>query len=74
MKKTNVLQGIAAAPGIRIAKAYLYSKEIEDVEDGEITSFEEAISALDEALAKSKKELKKIFDLALVDGFNGIRK
>lgn len=61
----NVLKGIAAAPGITIAKAFLYSKEIETVNDEIISDVEEAKQNLIFALEKSKKELKKIFNLAI---------
>jgi phosphoenolpyruvate-protein phosphotransferase (PTS system enzyme I) len=66
MKNTsNILQGIAAAPGIAIAKAYLFAKEKEDVSHASIENVEEAIDHLDGAIAKSKKELNKIFSLAI---------
>ncbi len=61
----NVLKGIAAAPGIAIGKALLFSKEIVEVDDSEIVDVKEAIKNLDEALAKSQKELNKIFNLAI---------
>lgn len=63
--KNNVLKGIAAAPGITIAKAFLYSKEIETVNDETISDIEEAKQNLTFALEKSKKELNKIFNLAI---------
>lgn len=65
MKTDNVLRGIAAAPGIAIAKAHLYKKEIEKVTEDKVSDVEEAKKNLEEALAKSKKELRKIFNLAV---------
>jgi phosphotransferase system enzyme I (PtsI) len=65
MKKTNVLKGIATAPGITIAKAFLYRKEIESISSEEINDIAEAQISLKEAIEKSKKELGKIFELAV---------
>ncbi|MFC2135329.1 phosphoenolpyruvate--protein phosphotransferase [Bacteroidota bacterium] len=67
MKKkiNNKLKGIAAAPGIAIAEAYFYDKEIEEINKEFITDIEEAKNNLTEALAKSKKELMKVFSLAI---------
>jgi phosphotransferase system enzyme I (PtsI) len=65
-KETNIiLYGIAAAPGISIAKAHLYSKQKEDVSSQTVDDVEEAIANLDVALEQSKKELRKIFSLAV---------
>lgn len=65
-KETNIiLHGIAAAPGISIAKAHLYSKQKEDVSSQTVDDVEEAIANLDVALEQSKKELRKIFSLAV---------
>ena len=61
---TNKITGIAAAPGIVIAKAYLFTKEKLEINDGEITDIEEAKKNLDEAIEKSRKEMNKIFSLA----------
>ena len=58
------IAGIAAAPGIVIGKAFLYSKEKIDVNKGEITDLDEAKKNLEEALNKSKKELNKILGIA----------
>jgi phosphotransferase system enzyme I (PtsI) len=60
----NKIAGIAAAPGIVIAKAYVYTKEKIEINDGKIVDVEEAKRNLEEAIAKSKKELNKIFSLA----------
>jgi len=60
----NKLSGIAAAPGLVIAKAYLFTKEKLEISDATITDVEEAKKNLDEALKKSQKELNKIFSLA----------
>lgn len=64
-KTETKLKGIAAAPGISIAEAFLYKKEKEEIADGNITDLEEALVNLDNALAQSKKELRKIFALAV---------
>ncbi len=60
----NKIAGIAAAPGIIIAPVYLFSKEIVKVNNGDIEDIEQGLANLDEALAKSKKELNKIFSIA----------
>ncbi len=65
-KKNNFkLKGIGAAPGITIARAYLFNKEVESVSDLEIDNIEEAKENLEFAISKSKKELKKVFSLAV---------
>lgn len=61
----NKLEGIAAANGISIARAFLYTKEVETIKDEPVTNLEEAKSNLLEAIEKSKKELRKIFNLAI---------
>lgn len=60
----NKIAGIAAAPGIVIGKAYLFTKEKLEINNSEITDVEEAKNNLFEALQKSKKELNKIFSVA----------
>ncbi len=60
----NKIVGIAAAPGIIIAPVYLFTKEIVQVDDGDIEDIEQGLTNLEEALAKSKKELNKIFSIA----------
>ena len=60
----NKIYGIAAAPGLVIAKAYLFTKEKLEVNGSAISDIEEAKRNLKEALAKSKKELNKIFSIA----------
>ena len=60
----NKIAGIAAAPGIVISKVYLFTKEKIKINDGEISDVEEAVANFHEALAKSKKELNKIFSIA----------
>lgn len=60
----NLLSGIAAAPGIAIAQAYLYSREKIEVSDGCVLNVEEAIQNLEEALERSKYELGKILHIA----------
>jgi phosphotransferase system enzyme I (PtsI) len=64
LESENKIAGIAAAPGIIIGKAYLFTKEKLDVNRGEITDIEEAKRNLEEALSKSKKELNKILGIA----------
>jgi phosphoenolpyruvate-protein phosphotransferase (PTS system enzyme I) len=63
-ESSNKIAGIAAAPGINIARAYTFTKEKLYVNDGAIVNVEEALENLNEAIAKSKKELHKIFELA----------
>jgi len=60
----NKIAGLAAAPGIAIAKVYLFMKEKLVINQGTITDVIEAQKNLEEALTKSKKELNKIFALA----------
>ena len=60
----NKIQGIAAAPGIVIAKNYLFTKEAVEVSAGDIFEVEVAKANLDEALRKSKKELDKVLSIA----------
>lgn len=64
-KQSNVYKGLAAAPGISIAQAYLFKKEIEFISSANIEDVDEALRILDEALEKSKKELNKVFSLAI---------
>jgi len=64
-KQSNVYKGLAAAPGISIAQAYLFKKEIEFISSANIEDVDEALHILDEALEKSKKELNKVFSLAI---------
>lgn len=61
----NILKGIGAAPGISISKAFLYKKEREEITNESITDIDEAKVSLDTALEKSRKELRKIFSLAV---------
>jgi len=60
----NKIAGIAAAPGIVIGKAYLFSKEKLEINKAPITNADEAINNFQEALKQSKKELNKIFGFA----------
>ncbi|MEW6508516.1 MAG: phosphoenolpyruvate--protein phosphotransferase [Bacteroidota bacterium] len=64
-KANNIMKGIAAAPGIAIANAFIYEKEKESINADTINNIEEALQNLDIALAQSKKELRKIFSLAV---------
>ncbi len=63
--KDNIIKGIAAAPGIAIAKAYLYKKEIQEIEEEFIDDVDVAIKSFTDSLEKSKKELNKILLLAV---------
>lgn len=63
-KSKNKIQGIAAAPGIVIGKSYLFTKEKIEISKAPITDVDEAIKNFNEALAQSKKELQKIFQIA----------
>ncbi len=65
-RKENVLlEGIAAAPGIKIGKAYFFDKKVFRAVKLKIEDTELAIQQLEESLEKSKRELKKILDLAV---------
>jgi phosphotransferase system enzyme I (PtsI) len=61
-----VLKGIAAAPGIAIGPAYLYSKDVPTAELREISPDEvgSEITRLRNATARSEKELQKIHSFA----------
>ncbi len=61
----NVLRGIAAAPGLEIAVAHIFLKEKEEIFDVDIDDIGEALEGLDAALEKSKRELTKIFSMAV---------
>ncbi|MBM4172488.1 MAG: phosphoenolpyruvate--protein phosphotransferase [Ignavibacteria bacterium] len=61
----NIIKGIAAAPGIAIANAFIYTKEKEIVNDDPIVDVDEALQNLEIALTQSKKELRKVFSLAV---------
>lgn len=65
LNRTNVYRGIPAAPGIRIAEAFLFKKDIERVVEEDITDVDKAIENFNEALEKSKNELDKVFSLAV---------
>jgi len=60
----NKMTGIAAAPGLVIAKAYKFVKEELEISKLEITNIKQALSDFDDALSKCKKELNKILLLA----------
>jgi len=61
----NFLNGIAAAPGLTMGKAYVFAKEALEINQNEITTdVADAISLFNEALEKSQKELRKIFGFA----------
>jgi phosphotransferase system enzyme I (PtsI) len=61
----KILKGIAAAPGIAISKTFIYQKQKEEIRNEELIDVDEAIRNLDTALEQSKKELRKIFSLAV---------
>ena len=65
IESENMLKGIAAAPGIAISKAYIYARQKEEVADGAVTDLDEALEMLNTALEQSRKELRKIFSLAV---------
>lgn len=65
LNDSNLLTGIAAAPGISIYRAYLYKKEKENVNRSSVEDTDEAKQNLQEALDLSKKELRKIVNLAI---------
>jgi phosphotransferase system enzyme I (PtsI) len=60
----NKIAGIAAAPGIVIARVYMYTKEKLQISNETVADVEEAVNNFEEALQRSKKELKKIFSIA----------
>ena len=60
----NKIPGIGAAPGIIIGEAYLFTKEKLQISKTDIDDIEKAKIDLTEAIAKSKKELSKIFTIA----------
>jgi len=60
----NKIAGIGAAPGIIIGEAYLYTKEKLQISKADIEDIPKAKNDLNEAIAKSKKELYKIFSIA----------
>ncbi|MCU0415154.1 MAG: phosphoenolpyruvate--protein phosphotransferase [Ignavibacteriaceae bacterium] len=60
----NKIPGIGAAPGIILGEAYLFTKEKLQISKADIDDIEKAKHDLSEAIAKSKKELNKIFAVA----------
>jgi phosphotransferase system enzyme I (PtsI) len=60
----NKIPGIGAAPGIIIGEAYLFTKEKLQINKDDIDDLDKAKNDLTEAIAKSKKELNKIFTVA----------
>lgn len=63
-ESNNKIAGIAAAPGITIGDAYLFTKEKLEISKSDISDVEEAKKNLREALEKSKLELNKVFAFA----------
>ena len=60
----NKIAGVAAAPGIIVANAYLYFKDKLEINHGIVANVDEALTNFEESLDKSKKELSKILALA----------
>ncbi len=60
----NLISGLAAAPGLVIAHAHIYTREVLHVSDSSIEDVQEAVQSFDEALARAKKELNKIYSIA----------
>ncbi|MBI3193672.1 MAG: phosphoenolpyruvate--protein phosphotransferase, partial [Ignavibacteriae bacterium] len=65
-KHETMLNGIAAAPGIAIGRAYLFRKELPRVDERTLAQEEifPELERLDKAIAKSEKELFKILAFA----------
>lgn len=63
-KADNLLSGLAAAPGLIIARAHVYTREVLHVSDAPVDDPAEAAQNFDEALARAKKELNKIYSIA----------
>ncbi len=61
-----VIKGIAAAPGIAIGPAYLYSKNVPRIETKSLSPSEvdSELHRLHAAVARSEKELQKILSFA----------
>ncbi len=64
-RKNIILEGVAAAPGIKIGRAYYFDKKVFRAVKLEIEDAELAVKQFREALDKSKRELQKILDLAV---------
>src|SRR5512139_1800604 len=64
--RETVLKGIPAAPGISIGPAYLYTKQVPQIQVKDVTPEETAyeIDRLRNAVARSQKELTKILAFA----------
>ncbi len=64
--KETFLNGIAAAPGIAMGPAYLYSKSVPKVQQRSIADneVEKELERLQAAVARSEKELQKILSFA----------
>ncbi len=62
----TILRGIAAAPGIAFGPAYLYSKQVPQVERKAIATadVEAELTRLRNAVARAEKELQKILNFA----------
>ncbi len=64
-KENIILEGVAAAPGIKMGEAYYFDKKVFRAVKLEIEDTEAALKQFHEALEKSKRELQKILDLAV---------
>ncbi|WP_413379256.1 phosphoenolpyruvate--protein phosphotransferase [Alkalihalobacillus sp. 1P02AB] len=62
MSSSTVLQGVAAAQGVAIAKAFLHEEPTFDIVASKVENVEDEVTRFDEALAISKQELSKIKD------------
>ncbi len=61
---TKFFFGIPAAPGFAIGPVYIYQKENIEIYPSVTTDVQSELEALDYALEKSKKELRKVIDVA----------
>lgn len=61
---SNKISGIGAAPGIVIARTFVFTKEAIEISTDDVFEVEVAKANLDEALRKSKKELTKVLNIA----------
>lgn len=62
--KNRIFKGIAAAPGYVIGPVYVYQKEEIEIFPSVSLDIDYELSALEFAIEKSKKELRKVIDLS----------
>ncbi|MBT8401721.1 MAG: phosphoenolpyruvate--protein phosphotransferase [Rhodothermia bacterium] len=62
----TILEGIGVSPGIAIGPAYIYTRRSHDIEDDRIDEslVDSELQRLDEAVARSERDLKKIASVA----------